>query len=294
MTLSFDQIGDTFARRVDGMALWQLQDEDDVAVIRKNWREAGVLVFHRQCLSEEELSTFSSRLGKPEVLRRTEWNSKHNPTIVLITNLRSFDGEELGALGSGEIDWHTDQSYVCQPATGAILHGVEVPPNGTPTYFANLRLAYAELDAETKERIEGCEAVYDYVLRTAGYVGNQPDVEEIRRKYPRVTHPLVNADPISGERALYLDPATMAGIVGWPDDEARAVIDQLIAHVTQDKFVYRHTWQTGDVVMWDNGQMLHRRDPVGNAARLMKRATVQLPADLHRVPSGRYFEAPVS
>ena len=290
MTLSFRQIGESFARQVDGVDLWRTLSNSDIADIRSNWREAGVLVFRRQCISEDELAAFSSRFGEPEVHPRTEWNSQHNPRIVLITNLRSFDGEELGALGSGELDWHTDQSYMCRPATGAIFQGVEVPPNGTPTYFANLRLAYRDLDAATKQRIDSCDAVYDYVLRTAGYVGNQPDVEELRKRFPRVAHPLVNCDPVSGEKALYLDPATMAGIAGWPDAEARQMIDTLIAHSTQEKFVYRHDWQTGDIVMWDNGQMLHRRDPLGNTARLMKRTTVQLPPEHHIVPRGNYFD----
>ena len=181
-----------------------------------------------------------------------------------------------------------------RPATGAIFHGVEVPPDGTPTYFANLRYAYRDLDPDIKQRIDGCNAVYDYVLRTAGYVGNQPDVEELRRRFPRVTHPLVNSDPVSGEKALYLDPATMAGIVDWPKGEAKETIDLLIAHATQVKYVYRHDWQIGDVVMWDNGQMLHRRDPLGNTARLMKRTTVRLPAEHHIVPEGANLDAPLA
>ena len=120
MTLSFSQIAGTYARQVDGMELWRTLSDSDVADIRNNWREAGVLVFRRQCISEDELAAFSSRFGEPEIHPRTEWNSKHNPRVVLISNLRSFDGEELGALGSGELDWHTDQSYMCRPATGAI------------------------------------------------------------------------------------------------------------------------------------------------------------------------------
>ena len=292
MALSFRKISDTYARQVDGADLWRALGDSDVADIRNNWREAGVLVFRRQCISEDELAAFSSRFGEPEIHPRTEWNSRNNPRVVLITNLRSFDGEELGALGSGELDWHTDQSYVRRPATGAIFHGIEVPPGGTPTYFANLRHAYRDLDSDIKQRIDGCRAIYDYVLRTAGYVGTQPKVDELRRRFPRVTHPLVNSDPISGEKALYLDPATMAGIVDWPENDAKEMIDLLIAHATQDKYIYRHEWQTGDVVMWDNGQMLHRRDPLGNEARLMKRTTVQLPAEHHIVPTGIELDGP--
>ena len=154
---------------------------------------------------------------------------------------------------------------------------------------ANLRLAYDALSDNIKHKINDCQVVYDYVLRTSGYVGNQPQIDEIRRRFPRVVHPLVNVDPRTGQRALYMDPATMAGIVGWSDDEARGLIEQLIAHATEERFVYAHDWQTGDVVMWDNGFMLHRRDPLGSKPRLMKRTTVQLPTDRHTVPAGSLY-----
>lgn len=290
MAITIQQVKGSFAREACDAQLWQALSDSDIDDLRNAWGAGGVLFFRRQCITEDELAAFSARFGEPEVHPRSEWNSKHNPRIVLITNLRDFEGDELGALGSGELAWHTDQSYMRNPATGAILHGVEVPPGGSPTYFANLKLAYAALDEATKAKIDDCQVVYDYVLRTSGYVGNQPEIDEIRKRFPRVVHPLVNTDPLTGHKALYMDPATMGGIVGWPEDEARSMIDQLIAHATQEQFVYAHHWQTGDVVMWDNGFMLHRRDPLGNEPRLMKRTTVQLPADQHTVPAGDMYQ----
>jgi alpha-ketoglutarate-dependent taurine dioxygenase len=275
-----------FAREVVGLDLWKPLAGADVEALRRAWTAAGVLVFRRQSLSEDELAEFSGRFGALEVHPRADWNSRANPYILNLSNLRNFAGDEIGGLGAGEIDWHTDQSYKLRPGTGAVLYGVELPKGGTPTYFANLRLAYAALPDETKRRIDGARAVYDYALRTAGYSGKQPDPDEVRRRFPPVSHRLVNADPVTGERALYLDPLTMAGIVGWPEAEARATIDALARHATQARFVYRHDWRAGDVVMWDNGFMLHRREPVGDAPRLLKRTTMALPPDRHIVPEG--------
>jgi len=210
--------------------------------------------------------------------------------VLLLSNLRSFGGVEIGGLGAGEIAWHSDQSYQTEPATGAILYAVEVPETGAATYFANMRLAYAALGDAEKRRIADCLALYDYRRQAASYSGEQPDRDELRQRFPRVTHRLVYADPLSGERSLYLDPLTTSGIVGWRDAEARALLDALSAHATRDEFVYRHDWRPGDVVMWDNGYMLHRRDAVGEAPRLMKRTTIRLPSDRHVIPWGSLYQ----
>jgi alpha-ketoglutarate-dependent taurine dioxygenase len=280
----------SFAREVVGLRLWERLGDGAVEALRRAWSGCGVLVFRRQCLTEDELADFSGRFGDVEVHPRADWNSRTNPKILNLSNLRNFAGDEIGGLGAGEIDWHTDQSYKTRPGTGAVLYGVELPKGGTPTYFANLRLAYAALPDATKRRIAGELAVYDYALRTASYSGKQPDPNEIRRRFPPVTHALVNTDPVTGENALYLDPLTMAGIVGWPQAEARKMIGELAAHATQARFVYRHDWRAGDVVMWDNGFMLHRREPVGDAPRLLKRTTMTLPPDRHIVPAGALYE----
>ena len=292
MQMRLRRISDSFAREVEGISLWQSLSDAEIEEVRMLWRENGVLVFRRQCLSEEELARFSARFGDLEEHPRADWNSRANPKIVLLSNLRNCAGIEIGGLGAGEIAWHSDQSYKTQPGTGAILYGVEVPEGGAATYFANLRLAYAALSNVDKQRIDNCLAIYDYARRAASYSGTQPDKDEIRRRFPRVTHRLVYADPLSGEKALYLDPLTMAGIVGWRDADARALLDELSAHATRDEFIYRHEWRAGDVVMWDNGYMLHRRDAVGEAPRLLKRTTIRLPADRHVNPAGSLYDRP--
>lgn len=286
MKLDARPVGDSFAREIVGLGLWEPLDDGFVEALRRLWRAAGVLVFRRQSLTEDELAAFSGRFGELEVHPRTDWISEANPNVLLFSNLRSFSGEEIGGLGAGPIDWHTDQSYTTRPGTGAVLYGVELPRGGTPTYFANLRLAYAALPDGTKERIEDARAVYDYARRVATYSGEQPDADEIRRRFPLVAHRLVNTDPVTGEKALYIDPLTMSGIVGWPEAEAREMLDELSAHAIGPNFIYRHEWRAGDVVMWDNAFILHRRDALGDAPRLLKRTTMALPPDRHIVPKG--------
>lgn len=283
-------IGGSFAQEIEGLDLWRPLGAETVGQLRLLWKQAGVILFRRQSLTEDELADFSAQFGALEVHPRSDWNSTSNPNIVQLSNLRNFSGQEIGGLGAGEIDWHSDQSYKTNPGTGAVLYGVEVPKDGAATYFANLRLAYEALPDHLKRRIEHLDAIYDYARRAASYSGQQPDIATIRRRFPLVTHKLVYADPKTGAKSLYMDPLTMSGIVGMPDLEARSLLDQLAAHATQDKFVYRHEWQVGDVLMWDNATMLHRRDPVGERPRLLKRTTIALPAQSHVIPEGVLLE----
>ena len=130
------------------------------------------------------------------------------------------------------MDWHTDQSYVTDPATGALLYMVEMPPDGGRTFWANLRLAYAALPKTTRRRIEGLSAVYDYLKRQSGYDDEEPMSDELRRKTPPLMHPLVNTHPITGVKSFYLEPTTTTGIAGLRDDDGRTLLDELNAHAT--------------------------------------------------------------
>ena len=277
-----------FAHEVAGLELWRSLSAQTVESLRDAWSRHGVLVFRRQALSEEEYAAFGRCFGELDRSVRPDWGSAHGTGVIHISNLRNGQGESIGGLGSGEFDWHTDQSYVANPSTGSMLYMIEMPPAGGGTYWANLKLAWEALPEATKRRIEPLHVVYDYLLRQSTYDDEAPMSEELRRRTPPVSHPLVNVHPVTGERALYLDPVTAAGIEGWPEDESRALLAEIRAHATRPAFVYGHEWQIGDVVMWDNGFLMHRREEFdATALRWLKRTTLFLPPDRHIVPSSR-------
>ena len=281
-------IDGSFAREVSGLELWRELSEATVGALRDAWTRYGVLVFRRQSLSEEEYAAFGRNFGTLDRSVRPDWGSKHRPDVIHISNMRDGQGRSIGGLGAGELDWHTDQSYVTDPSTGSMLYMVEMPPAGGRTWWANLKLAWDALPEATKRRIEPLHVVYDYFLRQSTYDDEAPMSEELRRRTPPVSHPLVNVHPVTGEKALYLDPLTAAGIEGWPRDESRELLAEIRAHATQAPFVYDHGWQIGDVVMWDNGFLMHRRDEFDpDALRWLKRTTLFLPSDRHIVPSSR-------
>lgn len=288
MQVESREIDGSFAHEVIGVRLWERQEAAAIEALRDLWARCGVLVFRRQILTEDELVAISAAFGKPERIARSDWASPYTPEITVISNLKDAAARPIGGLGLGEVEWHTDQSYVADPATGAMLYALELPRNGGATSWANLQRAFEALPDRLRRAVEGRTGIFSYAKRLAGYQSNDSAVtEEIRRKTPDVIHPLVHCHPVTGRKALYFDPTTTTGIVDMPEKEAAALLAELAAFATQPQFVYRHRWQVGDVVMWDNGFLLHRRDDFDPAERrFLKRTTMLLPRERHLVPAG--------
>ena len=288
MPLETRPMGQSFAREIIGLRLWEPQDDPTIDELRALWADHPVLVFRRQALSEDELADFSACFGPLERTVRTDWASLVRPEVSLISNLKDAQARPIGGLGDGEIQWHSDQSYMKEAATGAMLYALELPAEGGTTSWVDLCAAYAGLPAGLKRAIEGKRAVFSYAKRLAGYQGvDQVISEEAKRKTPPVLHPLVHTHPVTGKPALYLDSTTTIGIEGLDDAPGDALLEEIYESATRPEFVYRHHWQVGDALLWDNGFTMHRREPFDpSARRLMKRTTMFLPRDRHIVPEG--------
>lgn len=285
-------IGESFAREVADIDCAAPLSDSDAQALREAWSQQGVLVFRRQLLTESALVQFSEVFGEPERIVREDWASKQRVEVIYISNLKDMDGKVIGGLGAGEITWHSDQSYVKDPATGSFLYGVEVPENHGATEFANLRLAYQTLPPELKQIADKAWARFSYAKRVQGYDESPGASEAARKRAPDILHKLVNHHPVEGWGALYMDPGTTAGVEGLSDAEGQAFLQELAEHATQPPFIYEHEWRMGDLVMWDNGFTLHRRgflDP--QRPRLLKRTTVKLSPEQHIVPPTREPEA---
>jgi alpha-ketoglutarate-dependent taurine dioxygenase len=278
----------SFAREVIGLRLWERQDDHTIDQLRALWADHPVLVFRRQALSEDELADFSAHFGPLERTVRSDWASPVRPEVSLISNLKDAQARPIGGLGDGELQWHSDQSYMMRPATGAMLYALELPPDGGTTSWVDLCAAHTGLSARLQRAVEGRHALFSYEKRLAGYQGVDRVIsEEAKRKTPPVTHPLVHTHPVTGRKALYLDTTTTIGIDGMDEASGSALLDEIYESATRSDFVYRHHWQVGDALLWDNGFTMHRREPFDpTARRLMKRTTMFLSPDRHIVPEG--------
>ncbi len=288
MRLETRPLGESFACEIIGLCLWEAQDDQTIDQLRALWAHHPVLVFRRQALSEDELAHFSARFGPLERTVRTDWASPARPEVALISNLKDAQARPIGGLGDGEIQWHSDQSYMIKPATGAMLYALELPPEGGTTSWVDLGAAYAGLPARLKHAVEDRRAIFSYAKRLAGYQGVDRVIsEEAKQKTPPVLHPLVHTHPVTGKKALYLDSTTTIGIDGMDDAPGLALLDEIYESATRPEFVYRHHWQVGDALLWDNGFTMHRRAPFDpTSRRLMKRTTMFLSRDCHIVPEG--------
>src|SRR5215470_90856 len=165
MVLEVRPLDESFAREVVGLRLWEMQDDQTIDELHTLWADHPVLVFRRQALSENELADFSARFGPLERTVRTDWASPVRPEVGLISNLKDAQAKPIGGLGDGEIQWHSDQSYMLCPATGAMLYALELPPEGGATSWLDLSAAYSGLPDRLKRAVEGRRGVFSYAKR---------------------------------------------------------------------------------------------------------------------------------
>lgn len=287
-SLAIAPIGGTFAHEVRAARLWEPMSAADQDAIRTAYREHGVLVFRRQALSEKELVSFGRIIGDPGIYAEKAWLSTEAEVIIL-SNLRNADGDLIGGLGSSELSWHTDQSYYAKPVTGCFLYGVELPATGGTTSWASLTRAYETLPAHLRRAADAAVGTFSFAARVGPlHPGRDPKNHDLAKRLaetPDVKHPLVNVNPATGRKALFIDPKTVIAIDGYPADEANDLLDQLLAHTVQPGNVYHHDWQPGDLVLWDNAVVLHRRDEFPRTERrLVKRMIINLDPAQHIIP----------
>jgi taurine dioxygenase len=237
-------------------------------------------VFHGQKLSDPELITFSKNFGELDPPGPNPYGqpfNKQHPELNVISNVVE-DGKPIGNLGDGEAVWHADMTYVEVPPKAAMLHSLEVPPPeaGGNTYFANMFAAYETLPADLKKATDGRVAVHDASTNSAGMLRKGYQVVTDVRQTVGAHHPLVRTETTSGRKALFLGRRPNAYVVGLDVADSEALLDALWAHATQPRFAMCHEWQVGDLLMWNNLSVLHRRDPFDpKTRRVMHRSQIK-------------------
>ena len=246
--------------------------------------DGQVLAFRHQQLTPREFLAFARRFGPPEPHVIDQFHHPDDPNILILSNVE-IDGEPQGLSDAGTY-FHTDYSYLAVPARATMLYSIEVPEVGGETLFANQYAAYDDLSAAMKRKIDPLIAIHHYGNRKvdegAARTAASMLTDEQKQKMPLITHPVVRRHPVTGEKALYAVSGSSYGIVGMPDDEAVALLDELAAHATQPKYQLSFTYGVGDLVIWDNASLLHSATLVDpQYARTLWRITVKEP-----VPEG--------
>ena len=217
----------------------------------------GAILLRDQSLEPADLMRFIKRFGEPEDHTLVENTLPGFPKIYVLSN-RIVDGKPIGAHNDG-IGWHTDYSYKAEPVMSTMLYAVEVPPVGSDTLLADLCQAWNALTPERQSELDGkmVHHSWRHFMATREFNRMENPSEELMRDNPDVFHPLVRTHPSDGRKALFVSTGTVKGVVGMPNPQGLALMDELIEFATQDEFVFRHKWRVGDILMWDNRCTLH-------------------------------------
>ncbi|UUX97444.1 TauD/TfdA dioxygenase family protein [Aquabacterium sp. J223] len=282
MTLQTRPLTPHIGAEAIGIDIRQPLTPEQVHEIEAAMDRHAVLVFKRQPLDQDQQIRFAQSFGPLDLGFRRVRGGPHrfkHAELADISNV-TVDGdiaarEHAKIVGNlGNQLWHSDSSFQRPRAKYSMLSAVVVPAKGGDTEFTDLRAAYDALDEDTKARIDGLTAVH-YALHSRFMLGDTGYDEAQRNVMPPVEWPLVQTDPRSGRRILWVG-AHCERIVGMTVPEGRMLLWDLLEHATQREFVYRHQWEVGDLVMWDNTATLHRGRHFDFAERReLRRATTE-------------------
>jgi alpha-ketoglutarate-dependent 2,4-dichlorophenoxyacetate dioxygenase len=285
MALGFRPLHPVFAAEAGPIDLRRVADRDTLEAIRAGMDRYAVLVFRDQSLEGGEQLAFAERFdGRLHAKTGASVLGKNRLGNEALTDISNVD--EAGGLMSpgdrrrmyalGNRLWHTDASFEDPPGRYSMLHAKVVPPVAADTEFADLRSAYDALDEEMKARIANLRAHHSiaYSRQTLGFEFSK----EEEAKLPGAEHPLVRTNPRTGRKSLYL-ASHASRIAGWPVPEGRLLLRELTEHATGRRFVHRHAWRVGDLVIWDNLATMHRGvafDDIAHRRELRRVTTLDL------------------
>ena len=268
-------IGEMIAADIQDANLSQPLDDVSIAAITKAWNENLVLRFRNQHLSDADLIRFSSYFGELDPPGPNPYGVTflpEFPDINVISNVKDDTGVPIGNLGDGEAVWHADMTYIDNPPEAGILYALEVPVGQGDTYFANMVAAYNDLPSDLRAAIEGKTLIHDAAHNSAGML--RKGYEEITdiKLTPGARHPLAYEDQ-HGRVSLFLGRRPHAYIVGMEESDSDSLLDALWAHATRPKYSWHNEWQKGDLVMWQNRMVMHRRDAFDPSTRRVMHRT---------------------
>jgi taurine dioxygenase len=240
-----------------------------------------ILVFRDQEFSKPDYLRFGEMWGEPIPHVLDHMRMENYPQLMTIGNTEPRDRDPL--IRNGAAQWHTDQSYEQIPANATMLYSIIAPAHGGETQFCDMRGAYQALDDSMRARIDSLEVAHKYGKGKRR--DDEPPINPIinneqDNRVPVIYHPLAISHPVTGHRALYALGHGAHAIKDIEQAEADSLLEELKEHCLQERFIYRHHYEVGDVVIWDTLQTMHRATPIAVAStrddsRLLWRISVR-------------------
>ncbi len=269
---------DGVGAEIHGVNLADGVSDEDFAAIQGAFAEHGVIFFRDQDIDENQHIAFAKRWAEINVNRFFAAHPDY-PEIALV----SKEPDQKDNIGGG---WHTDHSYDAEPAMGSILVARELPETGGDTMFSSMYAAYESLPDDVKEQIDGLKAVHSarqifgeapdtyYNKTDAGgaRIGNASVADTLQD----VVHPVVITHPLSGKKALYVNPAFTTRIEDLDEEESDALLTRLYSAAADKSHVHRFEWRPGSIAFWDNRSTWHwALNDYQGQRRVMHRITLE-------------------
>jgi taurine dioxygenase len=268
MDIKFIPLSDHMAIAAEACDLRQLPDRATAQALQQALLDNLLLCVRDQHLKPTEFRDAMLMFGEPLLPFEEDVHPEVREINIISHEVKEKTGRPSGA------NWHTDQSFRAKPSALTMLYGVEIPDTGGDTQFTNMYAAYDDLSEERKRLLEGMKVVHRYRSTRKGTSARALLPEE-EATLPEVLHPIVRTHPETGRKALYLNRNRMDRIPGMAYSDSETLLDELVAHATQEKFQYRHKWHKNDIVIWDNRCTMHKAngDYALGARRVMHRMT---------------------
>ncbi len=261
--------------RIEGLDRSTANEPAVAAMLDRALAEHLLVVIPGDPMTPAETRDFSRVFGEPQTQLLRYKRSGAIPEVSVMVSTLMADGTTDKTAIRAE-DWHTDDSYFAVPAKATLLHSIEIPSHGGSTWFCNMHSVYDALPEATRKRIDGKRAMHGYDTPRARNRPSARTPEEIAET-PDVEHPLVRTHPVTGRKALYLNPNRLDRIVGMERAESDALLDELADEARKPQHHFGHVWSRGDIVVWDNRATMHRvviDYPVGEK-RIMQRVLIK-------------------
>ncbi len=255
MTMQASPLTELFGAEINGVDLAAPLDDATRQRLNRLFAEKAVLVFRDQSLDPPHFAAAAQVFGEIIPEQFANYRLPEYPLVSFLSN-RDLEqtGKQRAVRGEG---FHTDHSNYAKPPKATILYGITIPESGGDTEFVSVQAAWDDLAESDKRRVTGLKAIHAYRGTQDDHKATVLSTEQLA-KTPVAAHPIARLNPDNGRIGLFLSPNRVTGIEGMEDEMAFALLSDLFAHATQAKYLYRHKWRKGDMVLWDNRSVLHQ------------------------------------
>ena len=249
---------------VEGIDLAAPRSVQEDHKLRQLLDEHGLVVFRNQKLTKQQLIAAGDPFGGTVLKREGAAMDDDAPGVITIST-RGHNGKIMPENPDniiGNSDWHTDDGFVTNPCRGKILYAVAVPEEGGMTGFIDGAMAYSTMPESLRARVEGRHVIQDwdkcqaYMGNNRAYANKAAEMVKTNR-FNKMAYALVHTHPVTGVKVLNCPPLWATGVEELPGKEGENLVDEVCAHLLQEKFQYWHKYNVGDAVLWDNWRFLH-------------------------------------